>query len=97
MNHARKLKIFSNRQNLTHLLTTLANSQSQLLISIEKSTQIFLKKYIPLQKNTTHGLRIANAKAEFGKNLLIGSPTKLTHDFGRGYSIDNLENMISFI
>jgi predicted nuclease of restriction endonuclease-like (RecB) superfamily len=32
-------------------------------------------------------------RAEYGNKLLKGLSTKLTRDFGRGYSVDNLENM----
>jgi predicted nuclease of restriction endonuclease-like (RecB) superfamily len=32
-------------------------------------------------------------RAEYGKNLLKGLSAKLTKDFGKGYSVDNLENM----
>ncbi len=35
-------------------------------------------------------------RAEYGKKLLKGLSTKLTKDFGRGYSVDNLENMRRF-
>jgi predicted nuclease of restriction endonuclease-like (RecB) superfamily len=35
-------------------------------------------------------------RAAYGKNLLQGLSTKLTKDFGRGYSVDNLENMRRF-
>ncbi len=32
-------------------------------------------------------------RAEYGKSLLIGLSNVLTKEFGRGYSVDNLENM----
>jgi len=35
-------------------------------------------------------------RAAYGKNLLQGLSTKLTKDFGRGFSVDNLENMRRF-
>lgn len=35
-------------------------------------------------------------RAEYGKKLLKGLSTQLTKDFGRGYSVDNLENMRKF-
>jgi predicted nuclease of restriction endonuclease-like (RecB) superfamily len=35
-------------------------------------------------------------RAAYGKKLLKGLSTKLTTDFGRGYSVDNLENMRKF-
>ena len=35
-------------------------------------------------------------RAEYGKKLLKGLSNQLTKDFGRGYSVDNLENMRKF-
>jgi hypothetical protein len=35
-------------------------------------------------------------RAEYGKNLLKDLSIKLTNDFGRGFSVDNLENMRKF-
>lgn len=35
-------------------------------------------------------------RAGYGKSLLKDLSTKLTNDFGRGYSVDNLENMRKF-
>ena len=36
-------------------------------------------------------------KAEYGKAILKELSSKLTHEFGKGFSVDNLENMRNFI
>ena len=37
-----------------------------------------------------------NDRAEYGKQLLKGLSKRLTQEFGKGFSIDNLENMRKF-
>lgn len=55
-----------------------------------------VQTYFKIGKSIVNEEQKGKNRADYGKKLLKGLSTKLTKDFGRGYSVDNLENMRRF-
>jgi len=52
--------------------------------------------YYEIGKMIVHDQQSGKQKAQYGKQTLISLSAQLTKDFGKGYSVDNLENMRKF-
>lgn len=52
--------------------------------------------YFEIGKKIVEEEQEGKARAEYGKALLESLSVELTKEFGRGYSVDNLENMRKF-
>ncbi len=58
--------------------------------------EIMTKTYFEIGKRIVEEEQKGKAKAEYGKALLKTLSIELTKEFGKGFSVDNLENMRRF-
>jgi predicted nuclease of restriction endonuclease-like (RecB) superfamily len=88
--------VSNNSQNkflFSQVVTLLQNSRQQVLRSVN-STMVFT--YFEIGRMIVEEEQSGKERAQYGKQLLKGLSEQLTIEFGKGFSIDNLENMRKF-
>ncbi len=58
--------------------------------------EIMTKTYFEIGKRIVEEEQEGKSRAKYGKELLKTLSTELTKEFGKGFSVDNLENMRRF-
>jgi predicted nuclease of restriction endonuclease-like (RecB) superfamily len=77
-------------QKIVHLV-----EQSQLVVSRITNTTIVIT-YFQIGKTIVEELQAGEMRASYGKEVLQSVSKELTQKLGKGYSVDNLENMRRF-
>ncbi|MFV8361175.1 PDDEXK nuclease domain-containing protein [Flavobacterium sp. LS1P3] len=88
--------VSNNSQNkflFSQVVTLLQNSRQQVLRSVN-STMVYT--YFEIGRMIVEEEQSGKERAQYGKQLLKGLSEQLTIEFGKGFSIDNLENMRKF-
>ncbi len=71
----------------------LKNARKEVVQTVNK-TMVYT--YFEIGRRIVEEEQKGKARAEYGKQILKGLSGKLTKEFGRGFSVDNLENMRRF-
>jgi predicted nuclease of restriction endonuclease-like (RecB) superfamily len=84
------IKQLENNEFYSRIIDLLQASRNKLVRAVN---QTMVLTYFEIGRVIIEEEQNGGNRAEYGKKLLKGLSTKLTTDFGRGYSVDNLENM----
>jgi predicted GNAT family N-acyltransferase len=71
----------------------LKNAQQQVLRTVN-STMVYT--YFEIGRMIVEEEQNGKERAEYGKKILKGLSEQLTKEFGKGFSVDNLQNMRKF-
>jgi predicted GNAT family N-acyltransferase len=71
----------------------LKNAQQQVFRAVN-STMVYT--YFEIGRVIVEEEQNGNERAEYGKQILKGLSEQLTKEFGKGFSVDNLQNMRKF-
>jgi hypothetical protein len=88
--------VSNNSQNkflFSQVVTLLQNSRQQVLRSVN-STMVFT--YFEIGRMIVEEEQSGKERAQYGKQLLKGLSEQLTIEFGKGFSVANLENIRKF-
>ncbi len=78
---------------LTNIVSLLQSAKQQVVRSVNQTMVI---TYFEIGRMIVEEQQQGKDKAEYGKAILIELSSVLTKEFGRGFSVDNLENMRRF-
>lgn len=81
-------------QNLYQSIANLVHQARQRVLQAINLTMV--QTYYEIGRMIVEDEQQGKERAEYGKNLLISLSQRLIHDFGKGFSKDNLENMRKF-
>ena len=81
-------------QNLYQSIANLLLQARQRVLQTINLTMV--QTYYEIGRMIVEDEQQGKERAEYGKNLLISLSQRLIHDFGKGFSKDNLENMRKF-
>lgn len=79
---------------LSRKIIELIENARRFVIKTTNTTMIF--SYYSIGKMIVEELQSGNEKAKYGTQLLENISKELSHQLGRGFSVDNLENMRKF-
>jgi predicted nuclease of restriction endonuclease-like (RecB) superfamily len=82
-----------NKALFSQVVELLQNARQQVLRTVN-STMVYT--YFEIGKMIVEEEQNGKDRAEYGKKLLKGLSEQLNNEFGKGFSIDNLENMRKF-
>ena len=84
-----------NRQNLLFekVIHLLSNARSEVIKSVNKA---MVYTYFEIGRLIIDEEQQGENRAEYGKSVLKSLSYKLKQEFGKGFSVDNLENMRRF-
>ena len=82
-----------NTKLYTQIATLLEAARSQVVRAVNHT---MVKTYYEIGRMIVEEEQNGKERAEYGKQLLKELSTLLTRDFGKGFSVDNLENMRRF-
>jgi hypothetical protein len=88
--------VSNNSQNkflFSQVVTLLQNSRQQVLRSVN-STMVYT--YFEIGRMIVEEEQSGKERAQYGKQLLKGLSEQLTIEFGKGFSVANLENIRKF-
>ena len=83
----------TNKQFIQEIKTLLHSARSRAYQSIN---EIITKTYFEIGRRIVEEEQKGKNRADYGKELLKNLSIELTKEFGRGFSVDNLENMRRF-
>ena len=86
-------KSLQNKILFQQVVELLQNARQQVLRTVN-STMVCT--YFEIGRMIVEEEQSGNDRAEYGKQILKGLSEQLTNEFGKGFSIDNLENMRKF-
>ena len=95
MNNQNNNKIPHNPENnfFQEVITIVKSSQQQLVRTVN---QTLVTTYFEIGRKIVEEEQKGNERAEYGKYIIKTLSEKLTDEFGRGFGIDNIENMRKF-
>ena len=91
-----KQKVSENLKNkalFSQVVALLQNARLHVLLTVN-STMVYT--YFEIGRMIVEEEQNGKERAEYGKQILKGLSGQLTSEFGKGFSIDNLENMRKF-
>jgi len=77
----------------TQIIDLLQSARNQMVVTVNKTMVI---TYFEIGRMIIEEEQDGEDRATYGKQLLKGLSNKLTHEFGKGFSVDNLQNMRRF-
>ena len=77
----------------SQVVDLLQHSKQQVIKAVN---QTMVYTYYEIGRMIVHEEQNGKDRAEYGKQLLKGLSQRLTDEFGKGFSIDNLERMRKF-
>ncbi len=83
----------TNKQFIHKIKTLLYSARNKVFQSIN---EIMTKTYFEIGKGIEKEEQKGRNRADYGKELLKNLSIELTKEFGKGFSVDNLENMRRF-
>lgn len=86
-------KDLQNKILFSQVVELLQNARQQVLRTVN-STMVYT--YFEIGRMIVEEEQSGKDRAEYGKQILKGLSGQLTNEFGKGFSIDNLENMRKF-
>ena len=86
-------KDIQNKVLFQQVVELLQNARQQVLRTVN-STMTYT--YFEIGRMIVEEEQIGKERAEYGKQLLKGLSKELTNEFGKGFSVDNLQNMRAF-
>jgi len=87
------LDLEKNKLLLIEVKKLLKEAKSKVAYTINKT---MVTTYYQIGKSIVEHLQSGNNRAEYGKSLLKKLSIELSNEFGKGFSVDNLENMRQF-
>lgn len=83
-------RTLQNKELFQQVVDLLQNARQQVLRTIN-STMVYT--YFEIERIIVEEEQNGKERAEYGKQLLKGLSEELKKEFGKGFSVDNLENM----
>jgi predicted nuclease of restriction endonuclease-like (RecB) superfamily len=87
------MKQVSNNNFITQIKTLLQNAREKVYKNVN---EVMTKTYYEIGKKIVEEEQLGSSRAKYGKELLKNLSNELTKEFGKGFSVDNLENMRRF-
>ena len=83
-------KELQNKFLFSQVVALLQNARQQVLRTVN-STMVYT--YFEIGRMIVEEEQNGKERAEYGKQILKGLSEQLTNEFGKGFSVDNLQNM----